>query len=115
VSTLIFCKYILNFPFSPSKYPRYCLRHMCDKADCAMVAAFDSFWRLWDNHCNFSKISPLFVLCRYLLPFVVLIFYLFITCSIFLTYLLCDLIPAHHSTVGVLVYTGSARGVSTMQ
>ena len=44
-SKLIFSGYILKFPFNPSsKYPCYYLCCMCDKADCAMVAAFCSLW-----------------------------------------------------------------------
>ena len=42
-SKLIFSKYSLNFPFNPSsKYLCYYLYRMCNKADCAMVAAFYS-------------------------------------------------------------------------
>ena len=44
-SKLMFSEYILNFLFNPSsKYLCYSLRCMCDKADCAMVAAFCSLW-----------------------------------------------------------------------
>jgi len=54
---MIFSKYILYLPFKPSsKNPRYFLRCRCDEADCAMLAAFCSFWLLQSNHCNFNEI-----------------------------------------------------------
>jgi hypothetical protein len=41
-------KYSLNFHFSsPSQYPYHYLFSVCAEADCAMVAAFCSFWLLF--------------------------------------------------------------------